>query len=65
MKKNKKKAKNKVINKKNLSIINQGDTVVIRNRSSIAASVVSVIILGVCAAGIFTLRAAWELPSSG
>ena len=62
MKKNKKKAKNKVINKKNLSIINQGDTVVIRNRSSIAASVVSVIILGVCAAGIFTLRAAWELP---
>lgn len=62
MKKNKNKAKNKVINKKNLSIINQGDTVIIRNRSTIAAGVLSVIILGVCAAGIFTLRDAWNLP---
>lgn len=62
MKKNKKKIKSKVINKKNLSIINQGDTVIIRNRSAIAAGVISVIVLGVCAAGIFTLRDAWDLP---
>ena len=60
-KKNKKREK-KVVEKKNLSIVNQGDFIVIRNRSAIAASVLSVIILGVCAAGVYTLRQAWDLP---
>ena len=68
MKKNKKKskakarAKAKKTGRKNLSIVNHGDEVVISNRSTIAASVCGVIILGLCAAGIFTLRDAWELP---
>jgi hypothetical protein len=60
--KNKSRAKVKGANRKNLSIVNRGDEVVIRNRSTIAASVFGVIILGLCAAGIFTLRDAWELP---
>ena len=59
--KNKKREK-KVVEKKNLSIVNQGDFIIIRNRSAIAASVLSVIILGVCAAGVYTLRQAWDLP---
>ena len=61
-KEQKKKRERKVIEKKNLSIVNQGDFIIIRNRSAIAASVLSVIILGVCAAGVYTLRQAWNLP---
>ena len=60
-KKEKKKIKKKV-EKKNLSIVNHGDLIVIRNRSTIAASILSVIILGVCAAGVLTLPEAWNLP---
>lgn len=61
-KKNNKKQRGKISKKKNLSIINHGDVVVIRNRSTIAAGVLGVLFLGVCAAGVYTLRDAWELP---
>lgn len=60
--KSKKKTKKKIPERKNLSIVNQGDLVIIRNRSTIAAAVIGVILLGVCAAGVFTLRDAWDLP---
>lgn len=65
MKKNKKtnkKQRGKISKKKNLSIINHGDLVIIRNRSTIAAGVLGVLFLGVCAAGVYALRDAWELP---
>ena len=60
--KSKKKTKKKIPERKNLSVVNQGDLVIIRNRSTIAAAMVGVIMLGLCTAGAFTLRAAWELP---
>ena len=58
----KRNSEKKVAEKKNLSIVNQGDFIVIRNRSAIGAGVLSVIILGICAAGVYTLRQAWNLP---
>lgn len=60
--KNKKKTKKKIPERKNLSIVNQGDLVIIRNRSTIAAALIGVIMLALIAAGVFTLRAAWDLP---
>ena len=60
--KSKKKTKKKVPERKNLSIVNQGDFIIIRNRSTIAAALIGVIFLGVCAVGVFTLRDAWNLP---
>ena len=48
--------------KKNLSIVNQGDSIVIRNLSAIAASVTGTIALGLCLVGLLVLKDAWELP---
>jgi hypothetical protein len=55
------KNKNKVPERKNLAVVNQGDLVIIRNRTMIAGALVGVIMLGLCVAGVFTLRSAWDL----
>lgn len=64
MKSSKKKATNKrrVKEKKNLSIVNSGDYVTIKNRSILSASISAFIILGIMAAGIFSLKEAWDIP---
>ena len=64
MKKNKKQSKKnqKIKEKKNLQIANYGDVIVIRNRSVIAASVLSFIMLSLCIAGGVVMKEAWELP---
>ena len=62
MKKIKKQTKPKATEKRNLSIVNQGDSIVIRNRSAIAASVIGTLVLGIAAAGLLVLRDAWNLP---
>lgn len=62
MDKKKKKHIKKMSKKKNLSIVNNGDIIVIKNRSTIAAGVLGAVVLGVCLAGLFTLEGAWSLP---
>jgi hypothetical protein len=65
MKKQTKKTKDKKTkntNKKNLTVTNHGDVVVIRNRSTVAASVLGAIVLGVAAFGVFSLKEAWDFP---
>ena len=65
MKNNKKKNKKllkKAPEKKNLSIVNQGDVVTIRNRSTIAASVLWTIVLMFVIVGCFSIKDVWQLP---
>ena len=65
MKNNKKKNKKplkKAPEKKNLSIVNQGDVVTIRNRSTTAASVLGGIILTLAIIGCLVMKEAWQLP---
>lgn len=59
---NKKKTNNKVKEQKSLSIANHGDTVVIKNRSTLAAIISEAIILVLCIAGAVAMRDAWGLP---
>ena len=65
MKNNKTKKKNhpkKAPEKKNLSIINQGDVVTIRNRSTIASSVLGSIVLTLVIIGCLMIRDVWQSP---
>ena len=64
MKKNKKLSKKnqKIKEKKNLQIANYGDVIVIRNRSVIASSVLTFIMLSLFVAGAVVMKEAWELP---
>ena len=52
MKQSKKKTESKMAGKKNLSIVNQGDSIVIRNRAATSASVAGAILLGLCLVGL-------------
>ena len=56
----KKKKTKRVKEKRNLSILNCGDTVVIKNRSAIAGGVMGSVILGFMAVVMFILREAWD-----
>ncbi|MBQ7344164.1 MAG: hypothetical protein IJW53_05330 [Clostridia bacterium] len=47
--------------KKNLSIINQGDTVIIKNRSAIASGVLGVVLIILCVVGTFLLGDIWNM----
>ena len=62
--KNKKLSKKnqKIKEKKNLDIANYGDVIVIRNRSVIASSVLTFIMLSLFVAGAVVMKEAWELP---
>lgn len=65
MKNNKTKKKNhrkKAPEKKNLSIVNQGDVVTIRNRSTIASCVLGSIVLTLVIIGCLMIRDAWQSP---
>lgn len=65
MKNNKTKKKNhpkKAPEKKNLSIVNQGDVVTIRNRSTIASCVLGSIVLTLVIIGCLMIRDAWQFP---
>ena len=57
-----KKTNKKIKEQKSLSILNYGDTVVIKNRLSIAALISGAITLLLCIAGAVALRNAWKLP---
>ena len=63
--KNNKKSKtvspSKRAGKKNLLIINQGDTVIIKNRSAIASGVSGVILIIFCIAGTILLKDLWNM----
>ena len=48
--------------KKNLSVVNHGDIVVIRNRSAMASGVIGGIAFILSVIGVVKLRAAWDLP---
>ena len=62
MAKKKTKATKKVRERKNLTINNCGDTVLIRNRSAIAAGLFGAIVIFLCVAAVISLKAAWSLP---
>lgn len=47
--------------KKNLLIENQGDTVVIKNRSAIASGVLGIVLIILCIAGTFLLGDIWNM----
>lgn len=61
MAKNKNKKSRKVREKKNLSIANYGDTVVIRNRSLIGGGILGTLTVAFCIAMLFVLRDAWDV----
>lgn len=63
MKKQNKKTKKRSLERKNLSIQNNGDTVVIKNRSTTSAGVLGALVLLICIIGAITLRDAWRLPA--
>lgn len=48
--------------RKNLSVSNHGDIVIIRNRSTIAAGVFGAIVLFLCIAAAISFKDAWSLP---
>lgn len=60
-KKNNKKTPSKVAEKKNLLILNQGDSVIIKNRSAIASGACGVILIIFCIAGTILLKDLWNL----
>ena len=63
MKKKKHSKKNKkIIEKKNLKVLNYGDFVIIRNRSVVSVSVFAFIILTLCIACGAALKDAWQMP---
>ena len=57
-----KKKKKSPPGRKNLSVANHGDIVVIRNRSTIAAGVFGAIVLFLCIAAAISFKDAWSLP---
>ena len=61
MAKDKKKKTRKVREKKNLSIANYGDTVVIRNQSLIGGGILGGLMVAFCIAIFFVLRDAWDV----
>lgn len=63
MKKQNKKTKKRSLERKNLSIQNNGDTVVIKNRSTTSAGVLGALVLLICIIGAIALRDAWRLPA--
>lgn len=62
MKKQNKKTASRQTEKKNLSIINHGDTIVIKNRSTIAAGVLGALMLSIILIGTLSLRNMWSTP---
>jgi hypothetical protein len=60
-KKSKKISSSKTAGKKNLIILNQGDTVIIKNRSAIASGVIGVILIIFCIAGTILLKDLWNM----
>ena len=57
-----KNTKGQAAGRESLSVVNNGDTVIIRTRSVIAAGLVGAVMLGLCIACVITLRGAWSLP---
>ena len=62
MKKNNKKKDRKIREKRNLSIVNYGDVIIIKNRTAVASAVLGTIILAFSGAVMFTLKDAWNNP---
>lgn len=61
-KKNAKKARRTPKGRRNLSVVNNGDTVTIRNRSVVSAGIFGIIIFALIIVAVFKMKAAWELP---